>query len=102
MKNLQREHLKKLFKKIHEKLDRVSILVAKTDWGFAAAWCPFRALGRPGAKLVPEPPPRAPGMVPDPIFNDFCSFWINFWLLFAFAHLSAITFFAVVFGFLFG
>ena len=37
---------------------------------FAAAWCPFRALGRPGDKMVPEPPPRAPGMVPDHIFND--------------------------------
>jgi len=32
----------------------------------------------------------------------FDGFWIDFWLLFAFGHLSAITFFAVVFGFLFG
>jgi hypothetical protein len=43
----------------------------KTEEYFEAFWLPFRALGRPGAKLVPEPPPGAPGMVPDPIFNDF-------------------------------
>ena len=40
-------------------------------------------------------------MVPDPILMIFDCFWAQFWLLFAFAHLSAITFFAVVFGFLF-
>ena len=75
-------------------------------------WCPFRALGRPGAKLVPEPPPRASGMVQDPIFNDFRKFLdgflvafcvrplvchhvfgncvcIPFWLILGFPHLSA-------------
>ena len=71
MKNLKREHLKKHKKKNHEKLDRVSILVPKTESTFTAFWCPFQALGRPGAKLVPEPPPGAPGMVPDIILNDF-------------------------------
>ena len=50
----------KTLKKKHEKLDRDPISMPKTD------------LGRPGAKLVPEHPPRAPGMVPDPIFADLC------------------------------
>ena len=100
--------------KNHEKLDRVSILVPKTVYFFASFWCPFRALNRFGAKLVPEPPPRAPGMVPDSIFNVFwmfldgllvafcvrplvchhvfCNcFWIPFWLIFEFPHLSATT-----------
>ena len=64
-------HEKPATKKTHEKLDRVPILTLKTEYPFAAFWCPFRAVGRPGAKLVPEPPPRATGMVPHPIFNDF-------------------------------
>ena len=45
---------------------------AKNGILFRGFLAPFRAVGRPGAKLVPEPPPRAPGMVPDPIFADLC------------------------------
>ena len=68
--------------KTREKLDQVSILVPKTNSFFTAFWCPFRALGRPGAKLVPEPPPKATGMVADPIFHD--SWWFLDGLLVAF------------------
>ena len=45
-------------------------------------WCHFRALGRSGAKLVPEPPPRTPGMVPDATFNDFSWFFNRFLIVF--------------------
>ena len=89
---------KTLTKKTTKRLDRVPIWMLKTEYFFAAFWCLFRALGRPGAKLVPEPPPRAPGMVPDPILNDFCWFLNGFWMFFAFVHLSAITFFCNCFG----
>ena len=44
---------------------------AKNGAGFRGFLVPFSSLGRPRAKLVREPPPRAPGMVPDPTFNDF-------------------------------
>ena len=80
-KSAKRAPQKTLTKK-HEKLDRVSILMLKTEYFFAAFWFPFRALGRPGAKLVREPPPRAPGMVPDPTFNDFSWFLDGFLVAF--------------------
>ena len=92
----------KTLKKNHEKLDRVPIFMPKTDSYFASCWCPFRALGRPGAKLVPELPPRASEMVPDRTFNDLSWFRVDLLLLFAFAHLSAITCLAIVFAFHFG
>ena len=102
MKNLKREHLKKHQKQNPRKVNRVPILMLKTEYTFVAFWCPFRALGRPGTILVPKPPLRAPGMVPDPTYNDFRDSLMDFWLLFAFTHLSAITFLAIDFAFLFG
>ena len=102
MKNLQRAHLKKTLKKNHEKLDRVSILVPKTNSFFAAFWCPFRALGRPGAQLVPEPPPRAPRMVPDPTLNDFSKIFNGFVVAFCVRPLVCHHVFCNCFGISFG
>ena len=55
-----------------------------------------------GPNWSPSLPREPPGWSQTLFLMIFDGFWIDFWLLFAFAHLSAITFFAVVFGFLFG
>ena len=66
----------------------------------------FGPLLEPRAVLGPQwspSLPREPRAWSQTLFSMiFDGFWIDFWLLFAFGHLSAITFFAVVFGFLFG
>jgi hypothetical protein len=66
---------------------------------FGALFEPWAALGPNWSPSLPREPP---GWSQTLFLMIFDGFWIDFWLLFAFAHLSAITFFAVVFGFLFG
>ena len=84
------------------------------SWTGSPSWCQkrypvsrrFGPLFEPWAVLGPNWCPSLPREPPgwsQTFFLMICyGFWTHFWLLFAFAHLSAITFVAVVFGFLFG
>ena len=84
-------------KKNDEKLDRVSILVpffTVFSRRLGALFEPWAALG---PNWSPSLPREHPGWSQTLFSMIFDNLWAQFWLLFAFAHLSAITFFAVFF-----
>ena len=62
----------------------------------------FEALAALGPNWSPSLPREPPGWSQTLLLMIFRSFWMDLRLLFALAHLSAITFFAIVLGFLLG
>ena len=68
MKNLQREHLKKHWKKKHEKLDQVSIFGAKNELVFRGFLVPFSSPGPPWGPTGPRASPESPRDGPRPYF----------------------------------
>ena len=62
----------------------------------------FEAWAALGPNWSPSLPREPPGWSQTLDLMIFRGFWMDVWLLFTFAHLSVITFFAIVLGFLFG
>ena len=59
------------FERFMQSVDKIFDFYAKTGIVFRCFLVPVSS---PGPPSVREPPATAPGMVPDPIFNDFCQF----------------------------
>ena len=95
MTNLKREHLKKQKKNPTKNWTGSPFWCRKRtsiSWLFGALFEHWAVLGPNWSPSLPREPPGWSQTIFSMIFDGF---WIDFWLIFAFAHLSAITFFSV-------